>query len=154
MIPDMSMIIVLPNHIHVWMNMITPRRITLVLSPSPMNWIGESMRWSLESAWFTGPTGSDSPQSWRNSTATDAAVMMLGRYITTLKNPFPGILSLASVNQTASDRERMIWGMKLPTQRITVFLKHWINSFEIFFWLLPPLPVRSTLKLSSPTNFS
>ena len=35
---------------------------------------------------------------------TDAAVIILGMYITTLKKPFPGILSFASVNQTASKK--------------------------------------------------
>ena len=57
--------------------------------------------------------------------------MILGIYITTLKKPFPGIFSLASVNHTASESERSIWGIKLPIQRIKSIPKDSCNKLIV-----------------------
>ncbi len=54
------------------------------------------------------------------NTATLAAVIMFGMYITTLKNPFAGIFSFASVNHTAKIIERIICGKKFITQILNV----------------------------------
>ena len=118
MIPDISMIMELPNHIQLWMNI--TRILELVLSV--INRSGSTIISLLSNRELIAPY-LPSPNRTRNSADTDAAVMMFGIYMITLKNPYPGILSLASVNQTASSKDRMIWGTKLPSQMIMVFWK-------------------------------
>ena len=71
------------------------------------NLIGLSIIPILIRRLLTGPY-LDSAKSERYKAAIEAAVRILGMYITTLKNPLPLIFSLASVNQTASARDRTI----------------------------------------------
>ena len=138
---------VLPNHNHVWINITIARDHAALSSnmkasfPADVNKPFTKHMLELE-------------KKRMNNAATDTAVMIFGRYITTLKKPWPGMCSLESVNQTASNRDKRICGMKLPIQRIKVFPKSRTNSAWIRRAERSSPPNSNVWKFCKPTKVS
>ena len=116
-IPAISRIVVLPNHIRKFMK--DTSDLELYMLEKNLN--GEDNIPICISMELIRPP---SENKVKNNIANADAMIRFGRYITVLKNLCPLSLRLGFENQDANSRETIICGIKPITHMIIVFLKY------------------------------